>query len=69
MQMYVFSISVQSALHPSAPDVLPSSHTSPVTLLPSPQMGTQVSFPVFGWKPSVQAVHVSILDVLPPEHT
>lgn len=42
VQIYVASIVEQSAEQPSS-NVLLSSHVSPVTLFPSPQIGTQVS--------------------------
>lgn len=68
LQMYPASIVEQSAEHPSVSRILLSSQVSPVTLNPSPQTGIQVSLSVFGVKPVSQAVQVSGVEEVPPEH-
>lgn len=64
--MYSASIVKQSDEHPSVSEVLLSSHFSPVTLLPSPQIGSHAVLSVFGVKPVSHCVHVSGLLASPP---
>ena len=66
---------VQSDLHPILSDVLPSSHTSDPTTLPSPQIGVQVEdvkaklfvqvHPVSTWHVDE---HPSLMFVFPSSH-
>ena len=43
VQLYPVKTAVQSAFHPFVPLVSPSSQTSPMTLLLSPHIGSQLS--------------------------
>ena len=56
----------QLELHPSPLVVFPSSQVSEPARLLSPQWASQVVFPVFGYNPALQKLHVSIVDVVPP---
>lgn len=67
VQIHPLVIEEQSASHPSPEAVLLSSHASPSTLNPSPQIGSHSDLESLGSKPVLHKFHSSTVVGVPPD--